>query len=309
LQLAVGRKKPEGLIANDSIIIKKKKVVGHAAHHGGSWKVAYADFVTAMMAFFMVLWIMGLSDETKASIQGYFNDPAGFMKNPPHSQVVIPQPGESKNMQRSPSTKGSGKSNFKGSDPDEEKDTSYVKHQVEAQMKKMKQQGHVIVTETAEGIQIEFLEDVTSVFFETGGATISPLGKKVIKEVVPIVKDTGRYLVLEGHTDLKPYAGKEYTNWDLSTERALAFQKELQICGTPEPRFKEVRGYGATRLKFPKKPFAAGNRRVALLLPWGKKPGKTNHVKIENNATRQSLGPKGNQMENFLLQVPKDAHL
>ena len=62
-------------MANDSIIIKKKKVVGHGGHHGGSWKVAYADFVTAMMAFFMVLWIMGLSDETKASIQGYFNDP------------------------------------------------------------------------------------------------------------------------------------------------------------------------------------------------------------------------------------------
>src|SRR5689334_15823960 len=70
------------------IIIKKKKSHGHA-HHGGSWKVAYADFVTAMMAFFMVMWIMGLSDETKAQIQGYFNDPVGFVKNEPKSHSVI----------------------------------------------------------------------------------------------------------------------------------------------------------------------------------------------------------------------------
>jgi chemotaxis protein MotB len=70
------------------IIIKKKKAAGHA-HHGGSWKVAYADFVTAMMAFFMVMWIMGLSDDTRTKIQGYFNDPIGFEKNQPKAMAVI----------------------------------------------------------------------------------------------------------------------------------------------------------------------------------------------------------------------------
>ncbi|HWA82053.1 MAG TPA: flagellar motor protein MotB, partial [Fimbriimonadaceae bacterium] len=70
------------------IIIKKKKSHGHA-HHGGSWKVAYADFVTAMMAFFMVMWIMGLSEDTKTKIQGYFNDPINFMKSQAHGSVVI----------------------------------------------------------------------------------------------------------------------------------------------------------------------------------------------------------------------------
>src|SRR6188472_3487021 len=77
------------------IIIKKKKA-HHAAHHGGSWKVAYADFVTAMMAFFMVMWIMGLSDDAKAQIQGYFNDPVGFVKNQPKSKSVITLPGNVK---------------------------------------------------------------------------------------------------------------------------------------------------------------------------------------------------------------------
>src|SRR5690242_19605625 len=110
-------------MANDSIIIKKKKVVGHGGHHGGSWKVAYADFVTAMMAFFMVLWIMGLSDETKASIQGYFNDPAGFMKNPPVSRVMIPHPGQSNSTPQMQRSQGSGLGEFKGNDPDETKDS------------------------------------------------------------------------------------------------------------------------------------------------------------------------------------------
>ncbi len=296
-------------MANDSIIIKKKKVVGHAAHHGGSWKVAYADFVTAMMAFFMVLWIMGLSDETKTSIQGYFNDPAGFMKNQPHSQVVIPQPNQAMAIPKSQGKAQDSKAQSKASDPDEVKDVSYVENVVKEKVKELGQLNHVVVTETSEGIMIEFLEDVTSVFFETGSATISPLGRKIIREVVPIVKDTGRYLVIEGHTDKKPYAGTDFTNWELSQARAGAFRKELFKDGIPDIRFKEVRGYADRKLKFPKKPFAAGNRRVGLLLPWGKKAGKTNRVKIERNATRQSLGPKGNQMENFLLPEPKGPHL
>src|SRR5476651_1570743 len=84
-------------MSDQPIIIIKKKRGGHGGHHGGSWKVAYADFVTAMMAFFMVMWIMGLSDDIKTKIQGYFNDPLGFMKNIPKSRSVftiagIPQP-------------------------------------------------------------------------------------------------------------------------------------------------------------------------------------------------------------------------
>src|SRR5690349_545993 len=88
-------------MADTPIIIKKKKVHGGHAHHGGSWKVAYADFVTAMMAFFMVMWIMGLSDATRAQIQGYFNDPLGFIKNQPKLKMNISPPG-------SPATRGAG---------------------------------------------------------------------------------------------------------------------------------------------------------------------------------------------------------
>jgi chemotaxis protein MotB len=296
-------------LANDSIIIKKKKVVGHAAHHGGSWKVAYADFVTAMMAFFMVLWIMGLSDDSKASIQGYFNDPAGFMKNTPHTKVLIPLPGQLRSLQQQAKSKGPGIGEYKSSDPNGVNDSSFVQHEVADKLRKIKVKDHVVVSESSEGIVIEFLEDLTSVFFESGSANISPLGRRVIKQVVPVIKDTGRFIVLEGHTDRKPYAGSLYTNWELSTDRASAFRKELALSGIPVNRFAGIRGYADTKLKFPKKPFAAGNRRVALLLPWGKKAGRANQTKIANEQTRREIGPKGGKDANFLTSETRPEKL
>jgi chemotaxis protein MotB len=296
-------------MANDSIIIKKKKVVGHGGHHGGSWKVAYADFVTAMMAFFMVLWIMGLSDDNKASIQGYFNDPAGFMKNPPVSKTVIKLQGESNSIPSRQRNQGQGIGDYKGTDPIEEIEGAVVKKEIANRLYRIKQMNHVIVSESAEGIQIEFLEDVTSVFFKTGSAEISPLGRQIIKSVVPIVKDTGRFMVLEGHTDRKPYAGKDYTNWELSTDRASAFRKELARDGIPLNRFKEVRGYADQRLKFPSKPFAAGNRRVTLLLPWGKRAVEANRKAIQNSKAREDVGPKDVPKFNIFGKKTSEPHL
>lgn len=296
-------------MANDSIIIKKKKVVGHGGHHGGSWKVAYADFVTAMMAFFMVLWIMGLSDETKSSIQGYFNDPAGFMKNPPHTRQVISMSSESIAHPNKNQATGNGVSQYNGVNDNEEGEMKAVSQGIREKLYNIPDMDHVVVSMTSEGIQIEFLEDVTSVFFESGSANISPLGAKIIKQIVPTIKDTGRYVVLEGHTDRKPYAGKEYTNWELSTDRASAFRKALAHDGIPEQRFKEVRGFADTKLKFPKSPFAAGNRRVTLLLPWGRLAGKPNQRKMKNEETRSTLGFGGDKPVNLMAPSVHEPHL
>lgn len=296
-------------MANDSIIIKKKKVVGHGGHHGGSWKVAYADFVTAMMAFFMVLWIMGLSDETKASIQGYFNDPAGFMKNPPHTRQVIQMKGESMAHPNKSRATGNGQSQYEGTSPTEEQESKAVASEVKEKLYGLPDIDHVIISETSEGIQIEFLEDVTSVFFESGSANISPLGVQIIKKITPIVKNTGRYIVLEGHTDKKPYAGKEYTNWELSSDRANAFRKALSSDGIPDVRFKEVRGFADNKLKFPMKPFAAGNRRVTMLLPWGKLAAKPNMPRLKNEVTRSSIGFGDGKPFNLMAPPVHEPHL
>ncbi len=299
-------------MANDSIIIKKKKVVGHGGHHGGSWKVAYADFVTAMMAFFMVLWIMGLSDDTKASIQGYFNDPAGFMKNPPHTKEVIKMVGNSTARPDRTKPQGNGTSPSDGIDgirKDDDAERKAIQDAVKERTGAFPTMKNIEVSSTQEGIQIEFMEDVESVFFETGSATISPLGKKVIKSIEPLLSYTGRYIVLEGHTDRQAYAGKEYTNWELSTQRASAFRKELALDGIPEKRFKEVRGFADTRLKFPGKPYAPGNRRVALLLPWGKTAAPPNAKFMSNAKTRASIGFGGDKPINLLAPTAQGPHL
>jgi chemotaxis protein MotB len=260
-------------MASDSIIIKKKKVVGHGGHHGGSWKVAYADFVTAMMAFFMVLWIMGLSQETQVAISGYFNDPAGFMKSNPRSRnVVQPIMGAAPARTSSMSKTIDQKEDYRGvraSDANAGVEVqSAIQKSVEGIPDLKKLLKHVQVKIGREGIRIELLEDKDSVFFESGSAVIRSEGLAIIKKLTPILANTKRTIAVEGHTDRKPYAGSIYTNWELSGQRAIAMRQALAKNGMPITRFRGVSGYADTRLLYPDKPLHHSNRRVTLLLPW-----------------------------------------
>ncbi len=263
----------------DQIIIKKKKVSGHAAHHGGSWKVAYADFVTAMMAFFMVMWIMGLSDNDKAQISGYFNDPLGFMKAPPRSKTVFAVKGAPPPRSRSQMTGtiGAGKD---GETHDMERVTRHqegnalakkIEHALEGAPDLAKLLKNIEFTVTKEGIRIEFVESTGSVFFDSGSAHIRPAATKLIARIAPLLAASGRPMIVEGHTDAKPYAGGAlYDNWNLSTMRALALRGELAARGLGPNRFLAVRGLADTEPKVPEHPFDFRNRRVSLLLPWTK---------------------------------------
>ncbi|HLO97492.1 MAG TPA: flagellar motor protein MotB [Fimbriimonas sp.] len=301
-------------MANDSIIIKKKKVVGHGGHHGGSWKVAYADFVTAMMAFFMVMWIMGLSDDNKAMISGYFNDPAGFMKNPPKTKDVVSMPGASKLGMQLPKSRGTGMGDEPGLGMSNEGETKAVQEDFQRKLLGLpvnqRIADNIEITTTSEGILIEFLEDYKSLFFQSGSAQISPTGKEIIKTLAPIVYETGRFMRVEGHTDRKPYAGDQYTNWELSNDRASALRRELAKNGIPNNRFKGVFGFADTRLKYKDKPFAPGNRRVSLLLPWGKKAAKGNTVKYERAKIKERIPHQVNPGKfNLFADKPKEPHL
>ena len=198
---------------NQPIIIKKVKKGGHAAHHGGSWKVAYADFVTAMMAFFMVMWIMGLSAETRKSIQSYFNDPVGFMQNEMRTKSVIA-------LSSAPSGK-----------PTQSKEGQAVEQRAlektEREIEKEVGQGSSIgelgkdlkVTITDEGLKIEFVEAQGAVFFESGSATIRAGARPIVGRLAAILNKLGKPLVIEGHTDAAPFAGPG-GNFGLSAARA-----------------------------------------------------------------------------------------
>lgn len=256
-------------MAEGQIIIKKKKVVGGHGHHGGSWKVAYADFVTAMMAFFMVMWIMGLSDDTRTKIQGYFNDPLGFNKQSPRSRAVI-------SLKFSPGgrskVKGGSRPDLPGMSPGTntaalEKAQQEIQDAI-AQSPDLKLlQAHTEITMTDEGLRIEFKEAYQPVFFESGSAVLRPAANELIAKVGPILGGLNCQLVIEGHTDAKRYSGTGYTNWDLSSERARALYHGLLNHGVDETNVEGVRPYAATRLRDPQNPLNPANRRVSILVP------------------------------------------
>ena len=247
------------------IIIKKKKVAAHG-HHGGSWKVAYADFVTAMMAFFMVMWIMGMSDSTKSMVQGYFNDPNGFIKNPPKSRTPFAIPG-------SPSPRqGQGGDSSEIASRAEAEEAAKIETSLEKAITSDPSVSglfkNMAMSVSEEGLRIEFMEASGSVFFESGSSSIRPDARRLIAKVAPLLAKTGRSLIIEGHTDTMPYGGGGYDNLDLSSDRALVMKRALHASGVPTKQFHQVRGYGDTQLRNPSKPHDFSNRRVTVLLPF-----------------------------------------
>ena len=244
------------------IIIKKIKKGGHGGHHGGSWKVAYADFVTAMMAFFMVMWIMGMSEETRKSIASYFNDPVSFRMGEPSSSTIFAL-----------SSAAAGKKKTSPVDKDydrEQKALEKTAKKVKAELAATKGldgiDKDVKVTVTPEGLMIELIETRGAVFFESGSATVRPVAREIIGRLAPILAKTGKPLVIQGHTDAAPFAGPG-GNFGLSASRAMSLMRSLRADGCPEGQFNEVVGYGATKLETPERPFDFSNRRVTILLP------------------------------------------
>jgi chemotaxis protein MotB len=240
------------------IIIKKKKAHAHA-HHGGSWKVAYADFVTAMMAFFMVMWIMGLSDDAKAQIQGYFNDPIAFVKNQPKSKTVITLPG---NVKPKPG-------NSTGEPYEQEhKAMKDLKENLEQALKSPELEKfleHIDIQITDEGLRVEFLEDKND-FFESGQAVLRPGAMKVIKTLGPKLAQSNRAIGVEGHTDSVPFNGSRNGNFVLSSDRATSLM--VALAGTGVSKFSYVKGLADQELRDPHHPTSGVNRRVTLLLPY-----------------------------------------
>jgi chemotaxis protein MotB len=260
------------------IIIKKKKSHAHA-HHGGSWKVAYADFVTAMMAFFMVLWIMGLSDQTRTQVSGYFSDPLGYSKTPPRTKslfqplgLLSPKPGVSR----------------KGGT--EDVDNNKVQAEVDKMLEKLGPNSfkdHTDVSADQEGVRIEFVEDKGTVFFESGSSELTQGARKYLAELAPSLTKIGRKMIFEGHTDAKPYSRAGYDNWDLSADRATALKREMQRDHVPTKQFAGIRALADTHLKVPSKPFSAQNRRVAILLPF--QAEKEVAVDIKGNDIKEDM--------------------
>ncbi len=230
------------------IIIKKKKVHAHA-HHGGAWKVAYADFVTAMMAFFIVLWLMSSSQPVKEAIAGYFSDPRGF-HNRKGSAVAGAGEGititkdHMNNLKESLQNALRQRSNF-----DKLKD-------------------HVQMTVTGEGLRIELLETDKGMFFENGQPHPTPSGADLLTQIAKQLGKLSNSVFIEGHTDSKPFDNGAYSNWELSADRANAARKLMEENGLRPNQVTQIRGYADQLLRIPARPEDASNRRISIIVQY-----------------------------------------
>lgn len=233
------------------IIIKKAKAQ-HGGHHGGAWKVAYADFVTAMMALFIVLWVLGASDKKfKAGIAHYFREPGVFSG----STGVIPDGGQDKvgaGIIQSPSLE-------------------VLRAQIHERLAGLKDliniQELVSIKMTDEGLLIDIIDKEKQAFFELSSATVKPTMHKVLAFIVKEIKNTPNKLVISGHTDARPFHNESYySNWDLSTTRALNTRRVLEELGIPSERIERVVGYADRQLRVPEDPLSSENRRISILI-------------------------------------------
>lgn len=258
------------------IRIVKKKNAAHG-HHGGAWKVAYADFVTAMMAFFMVMWLIGMDAQTRAAIAAYFRDPVGFMEAVRKNEAIFTindaVPPGGKNTPNMPRAAKDGKTALKKDRKTEQQEMEEFKQYVERAMSNIPElsrlKEYVKIEFVKEGLRIELLEGKEPVFFKLGSAEITPAARRLLTLIAKKVSTLDNRVVVEGHTDAQPYRlGAFYTNWELSSDRANAARRVLESGGLWKGQVAEVRGYADTRLRTPHDPFHFSNRRVSLLIPY-----------------------------------------
>jgi chemotaxis protein MotB len=267
-------------MADTRPIIKKIKKKAHAAHHGGAWKVAYADFVTAMMAFFLVMWIVGLSESTRRAIAGYFREPGVFefltTRGKPDRIEVMPS--SSQRQGDGSGTKGAENDMMKyGRSGDEarqqqltklEKDVKDALTAVGAgnpEARLLLESAGIEITE--EGLRIELTETRDLAYFDIGGSRPRKVAREVFAALAPTLASLHATIVIEGHTDTRAFVrGSQKTNWELSVERANAARKLLLENGVAESQLASVTGYGDRRLRKKESPLDAANRRVSLVV-------------------------------------------
>jgi chemotaxis protein MotB len=242
------------------IIIKKKK--GHGGgHHGGAWKVAYADFVTAMMALFIVLWIVGQSASVKQAISAYFKDPGVFTSGKAGGILTDAQKTSALPPPPVPvDTAAAEMEKLKGEAAKIEQAISGT-----PEFKKFVDKIHLTVTE--EGLRIDLVEASEGLFFDIGKAHCKPETVKLLKVIAVHLADLQNSVVLEGYTDARPYVSSGYSNWDLSTDRANSARTVMEQGGLRKNQIIQVRGFADRKLRVPDKPMDFSNRRVSILVP------------------------------------------
>jgi chemotaxis protein MotB len=229
------------------IVIIRKKVDHHDDEHGGAWKVAYADFVTAMMALFIVLWLLSASEKVQKAVGGYFQDPTGKGR-----QTGTTRSGVSETLSLN------------------EKQLKEIKDKVQEAMKQIPalkdMQNQIRMTITAEGLRIDLLETKGGLFFENGDPKPTVAGDQLLKMLANELTKLPNKIVIEGHTHSTPFGREDYSNWELSADRANAARRILTDAGLDVNRIAEVRGFADQRLLLKDDPTNPSNRRISIIV-------------------------------------------
>jgi len=266
------------------IIIKKVKKGGHSAH-GGAWKIAYADFVTAMMAFFLLMWLLGSTSEgDKKGLSDFFNAPLKVAmqggSGAGASDSILS--GGGKDLTRSTGQAGRGSAD----DPlkktmNEEKAKAEVAKQDSRRIAALKAKIDALITNnpklneyksqirmetTPDGLQIQIVDDQNRPMFDSGSALVKPYMREILREIGNALNGVENRISLAGHTDATPYGNGErgYSNWELSADRANSSRRELVASGMPDEKLARVVGLAASSLLEPATPAAPVNRRITI---------------------------------------------
>jgi chemotaxis protein MotB len=253
------------------IIIRRKKG-GHGGHHGGSWKVAFADFMTSMMAFFLVMWLVGQKQEVKEAVAGYFRDPGKFfhegrsgvlqgtqsvlpandptigLRNAPASNEALPSPNSNEKQELSLAAKN-------------------ILNELEKQEVFQRLKKNVSIQLTSEGLRIILNESADgAAFFEPGSSKLLQKSAVILMVIAKELGNLKNRLVMEGHTDNSYTSSGEYSNWELSADRANAARQLMEVSGLHDGQVREVRGYADQFPMISGSPTDPRNRRVTILV-------------------------------------------
>ncbi|WP_192458733.1 flagellar motor protein MotB [Musicola keenii] len=255
-------------------IIRKKRKSGHAAHHGGSWKIAYADFMTAMMALFLVMWLIAISSPSQlAQIAEYFRTPLkiAITSGPKMSDASNPIPGGGTDPthQEGDVSKQIDTMDGRLEEIKLNKLRERLDQLIEADPRLRALRPHLLIEMVDEGLRIQIIDSNNRPMFKTGSAQVEPYMSDILRAIAPILNDIPNKISLSGHTDDARYATGErgYSNWELSADRANASRRELIAGGLTEGKVLRVVGMADTmNLKQAKDGSDAINRRISLVV-------------------------------------------
>jgi chemotaxis protein MotB len=294
------------------IIIKRIKKVSGGGHHGGAWKVAYADFVTAMMAFFLLLWLLNaVTEEQKKGIANYFRptlavqnaaatfsilsgqaQPMESMSGGASAQTDLDDPEQADMTQPEPATgEGNKPQTNEGDQPDagqgekpvdlaaaeaavaahERQQLEQIKSRIQNAIREspelLELEKNLQIDQTEDGIRIQLLDQEKMSMFPTGSAVMNPRSRELLMKVAEVVKTLPNKIEISGHTDAQPYpGGRDYTNWELSADRANASRRVLVAAGIDPDRLQKIEGRADTDPFVAADPFDPQNRRISIIL-------------------------------------------